>query len=321
MSSLISREEVNNTVVHPAQFFLLGITGIPHIKYYYAFLFCVYMVSLLGNTFVMTVILVDRSLHTPKYLAVFNLAFTDICGSTTLVYPILSHFLFGSQVVSYNECLTSFFFVFLFLSMQSFNLTTLAYDRLVAICYPLRYYMIVSPKAMLQIISGEWVMSSSLIMIMLVFLTRLSYCRSREIQGYFCDHGPLFRLACNDNLPSKLIGRLNPVFMIWLPLVFIIVTYAFITSTLLRISARERVKAMRTCTSHLMLVGLFYLPYGATFALGDIPTNIRIINLSLTSTLAPTLNPIIYVLKTDEFKVSAKKMVKTAKGAISPSER
>ncbi|XP_042167480.1 olfactory receptor 1-like [Oncorhynchus tshawytscha] len=301
-----------DTIIRPPYFFISGFIDIPHMKYYYVFLCFVYIMSLVGNTFVMMVIYMDNSLHSPKYVAVFNLAFTDVCGSTAMVPKLLDTFLFSRQLISYNQCLASLFFIFLFLNMQSFNLTILSYDRLVAICCPLRYHMMVTHRSMFQLTGAAWAFAVFLMLLAVCLITRLSFCRSLVINSYFCDHGPLYRLAapCSDVVPNKVMAYLIST-VLFLPMVFIISSYICITHALFTITLpQDRVRALKTCTSHLILVAIFYLPVNFTYFLHSIiPTNARIINLSLTSVLPPMLNPIIYVLKTEEFKESAKKLL------------
>uniref|UniRef100_A0A4W5LLY9 G-protein coupled receptors family 1 profile domain-containing protein n=1 Tax=Hucho hucho TaxID=62062 RepID=A0A4W5LLY9_9TELE len=222
-------------------------------------------------------------------------------GSTAMVPKLLDTFLFSRQFISYNQCLASLFFIFLFLNMQSFNLTILSYDRLVAICRPLRYHMMVTYRSMFQLTCAAWAFAVFLVLLAVCLITRLSFCGSLVINSYFCDHGPLYRLAapCSDVVPNKVMAYLISVFL-FLPMVFIISSYICITHALFTITL-----AMKTCTSHLILVAIFYLPINFTYFLHSIiPTNARIINLSLTSVLPPMLNPIIYVLKTEEFKES-----------------
>ncbi|XP_034148909.1 olfactory receptor 1500-like [Esox lucius] len=318
MTSLTSNFNLTEnitTIIRPPYFYISGFTGIPHIKYYYVFLSLVYIISLMGNTFVMFVIYLHHNLHRPKYIAVFNLAFTDVCETTALVPKLLDMFLFGRQFISYGQCLTNLFFVFVFLFMQSFNLIVLAYDRLVAICLPLRYHTLVSNRSMFQLIGAAWVFAVFILLIPVGFITRLSFCGSVVINSYFCDHGPLYRLAapCSDILPNLVMSYLDPCLVFYIPTVLIIASYICIIHALFTITLpQDRHRAIKTCTSHLILVTIFYLPINITYLLFSyIPTNVRIINLSLTSVLTPMLNPIIYVLKTEEFKESAKKLIRS----------
>ncbi|XP_017159129.1 olfactory receptor 1J1-like, partial [Poecilia reticulata] len=143
-------------------------------------------------------------------------------------------------------------------------------------------------------------------------LTRLSFCGSVVINSYFCDHGQLYKLACNDNFPNSVVGNLLPVLLLWLPFLFIVSSYVCIGCVLAKVTAaHERAKTFKTCTAHLSLVVIYFLPIIITFTMSSrIHPNARIINLSLTSVFPPMLNPIIYVLQTQEIKASLQKILK-----------
>ncbi|XP_046906399.1 olfactory receptor 8-like [Hypomesus transpacificus] len=306
--------EDNVTFQRPAQFYILGFSGIPNLTYYFVFLFVIYIVSVLGNTLVMTAIYVESSLRTPKYLIFFNLAFVDLCRISILAILLLDTYLINNQFISYNKCMTNMLCTYVTLAMQSFNLTMLAYDRLAAISFPLRYHTLVTSKTMSAFTGAVWLVSILFNLINAGAITRMTFCRSLVIQSYVCDHGSLFRLACNSNSYYLTLRLITPVIIVWLPFGFIIVTYVSIGVALRRVSTNQgRLKAVRTCTTHLMLVALFYLPLTMTFFLGEgVSINTKCFYLSLTTALPPMLNPIIYVLKTEEFKVSAMKLVKTS---------
>ncbi|XP_019131286.2 olfactory receptor 1-like [Larimichthys crocea] len=302
----------NITFVRPAYFIISGFIGIPNVKYYYVFLFFVYIVSVLGNTIVMAVICLDHNLRTPKYIAVFNLAFVDLFGNSALVPKVLDIFLFNHHYIPYNDCLTFLFFCFICLSMQALNLVALSYDRLIAITFPLHYQVKVTHRFMLSLIAFFWVFIITVVLLAVGLLTRLSFCKSVVINSYFCDHGQIYRLACNDITPNLILAYLLPLVILWLPLIFILFSYSYIGYALSKVATvQERVKAFKTCTAHLSLVAIYFLPIIITFTLmANIHPNARIINLSLTSVFPPMLNPIIYVLQTQEIKESVKKLFK-----------
>ncbi|XP_035288447.1 olfactory receptor 1-like [Anguilla anguilla] len=315
MSPLNSNSFTNATIVRLEFFFISGFSGIPHANYYYVFLCFVYALSLLGNSFVMFMIYTVNCLHCPKYIVVFNLALSDLCGSTALVPQMIDTLLFKSHLISYKACFTSMFFVFWFLSVQSFTLTALSYDRFVAICFPLRYNEIVTSKSMLVMIAILWIFPGMAVIMAVIFISGVSFCKSIVVNSYFCDAGAVLLLACDDNPPSAVINWTHPVIILWLPVLFITGTYICIARALFKISeASERLKAMKTCTSHLILVGVFYLPICITYAMSStIQLNTRIVNMSLAAVLPPMLNPIIYSLKTEEFTESIKKLYRRNK--------
>ncbi|XP_061105515.1 olfactory receptor 1F1-like [Conger conger] len=315
LNSALLTNDTNDNIVHPDYFFITGLAGIPHANYYYMFLCFVYVLTVLGNTFIMFMIYTEQCLHSPKYIVVFNLALCDLCGSTALVPQMIDTFLFKSNLISFGACLANMFFVIGFLAMQSFSLAVLSYDRCIAICFPLRYNEIVTHKSMLIIIAILWIIDGLAFLIAVIFINRLSFCKSTVIKSYFCEHGPILSLACNDNTPSSVIHWSHPIMMFWLPVLFITGTYICITRALLKIvAASERLKAMKTCTSHLILVSIFYLPAIIAVALGSIiHQNAKILNMSLAVILPPMLNPIIYSLKTEEFTETIKKFYRRKK--------
>ncbi|XP_060942370.1 olfactory receptor 1500-like [Limanda limanda] len=305
----------NITFVHPAYFILSGFIGIPHVKYYYIFLCFLYIFSVLANTAVMAVICLDPNLRTPKYIIVFNLAFTDLFGNSALVPKVLDVFLFNHHQIPYNDCLTFLFFCYTCLSMQSLNLVALSYDRLIAIGYPLQYHVKITHRSMFCVIASFWLTIVTVVLIVAGLLTRLSFCQSVVIRSYFCDHGQLYRLACNDITPSFIMSYLLPALILWFPLIFILCTYLYISYALTKVTTVQgRLKALKTCTAHLSLVAIYFIPILVTFMLQkNIHPNARIINLSLSSVFPPTLNPIIYVLQTQEIKDSLRKFLKIIK--------
>ncbi|KAM9728194.1 olfactory receptor 8G17-like [Menidia menidia] len=301
----------NISFVRPAYFIIRGFIGIPNMKYYYVFLFFVYIVSVLGNTGVMTVIYLDHNLKTPKYIAVFNLAFVDLIGSSALVPKVLDIFLFNHYYIPYSDCLTFLFFCYTCLSMQALNLVALSYDRVVAILYPLHYQVKVTHRFMFSLIVSFWLIVIIAVLIAVGLITRLSFCKSVVVNSYFCDHGQIFQLACNDIFPNDILSYLLPVLILWFPILFIICSYISICNALAKVATvQERVKAFKTCTAHLSLVAIYFIPILITFTMGaNIHPNARIINLSLSSVIPPLLNPIIYVLQTQEIKVSVRRIL------------
>uniref|UniRef100_A0A3Q3JPF0 G-protein coupled receptors family 1 profile domain-containing protein n=1 Tax=Monopterus albus TaxID=43700 RepID=A0A3Q3JPF0_MONAL len=305
----------NITFVHPAYFIISGFIDIPDMKYYYVFLFFVYIVSVLGNTAVMGIICLDHKLRTPKYIAVFNLAFADLFGSSAMVPKVFDIFQFDHRYIPYDDCFTFMFFCYACLAMEPFNLVALAYDRLIAIIFPLHYQLMVTCRFMFSLIASFWLIVSTFLLIAVVPLTTLSYCKSVVINSYVCDYALVHKLACNENALTLFTGHSLSVLILWLPLVFIISCYSYIGYALSKVAAvRERVKAFKTCTSHLSLVAIYFLPLMFTFALNAyIDANTRLINMSLSTVIPPMLNPIIYVLQTQEIRVSVKKLLKIKK--------
>ncbi|XP_037543290.1 olfactory receptor 146-like [Nematolebias whitei] len=295
---------LNATFVRPDTFYIGGFTNLPHAKYFFIFLCFIYIMTLLGNGFLLSVIYLVKTLHTPKYVIVFSLAFTDVCGSTVLIPQMLDTFLFDRRYIAYNACLTYMFFVLFFTSVQSWTLMTMAYDRLIAICFPLRYHNIVTIKSIVAMLLFSWTFWTSLIAVTVGCFNRLSFCGSLVIRSAFCDHGPVYVLACNDTFLNYILSYIGFLTVICIPPVLIFLTYICISVALSRITSKDqRLRALKTCTSHLILVAFFFLPQVGTnvAALTSyIHPNARIINAALTHTIPSLLNPIVYSIKTEE---------------------
>nr|XP_019952633.1 PREDICTED: olfactory receptor 13G1-like [Paralichthys olivaceus] len=308
------RAVFNATFVRPAKFYLSGFSNIPYVKYYFIFLCFVYVFTVLGNGLLLSMICLIKTLHTPRYMIVFNLAVTDLFGSTALIPKLLDTFLFNNRYIVYEACLSYMFFVFFLLSVQSWTLVTMAYDRFVAICFPLKYHSMVTKPSIGVMLLSVWASLLSLVAFTVGLIDRLSFCGSTVVKSFFCDHAPVYLLACNDSSLNNIMAYVAFIIVLILPLILIVLTYVGISVALSRIaSAQERLKALRTCTSHLIIVAIFFLPILGTNIAAVTSTlhpNARIINSSLTHTIPALLNPIVYSLKTEEVLISIKKLYK-----------
>uniref|UniRef100_A0A3Q3N8T7 G-protein coupled receptors family 1 profile domain-containing protein n=1 Tax=Mastacembelus armatus TaxID=205130 RepID=A0A3Q3N8T7_9TELE len=305
----------NVTFVRPAKFYFSGFSNIPHITYFLIFLCFAYIMTVAGNVFLMSVIYLVKTLHSPKYMIVFNLALADLCGSTAAIPKILDTFLFDRTDIVFEDCLSYMFFAYFFIDVQSWTLVIMAYDRFIAICFPLRYHSIVTKLAIAAMLLLVWIVLLSISACIVGLFDRHSFCGSLVIQGFDCDMRLILDLACGD---TSLISNIAYVILILgLPLIFMLFTFLCIGYALTKVSTvQERVKALKTCTALLSLVAIYFLPIIITFVyLGNIHPNARIINLSLTSVFPPTLNPIIYVLQTEEIKKSVKRLFKIRVGS------
>ncbi len=156
MSSLNASFLQNMSIVHPEYFFITGLSGIPYSSYYYIFLCVTYCIAVIGNSAVLLVIALERSLHSPKYIGLFNLALADLGESNAWIPNTMKIFFSDSQYMSYNACLANMFFVNLFVTLQSATLVVLALDRYIAICLPLRYHAIVNNTSMSLVFIVIW---------------------------------------------------------------------------------------------------------------------------------------------------------------------
>nr|XP_015197878.1 PREDICTED: olfactory receptor 1-like [Lepisosteus oculatus] len=302
-------------------FLISGFQNLQHSDYYFIFLAFIYLGTLIANFILMSVIWLSECLHTPKYIAVFNLSVVDLSISTALIPKSIHQFLFDSRFVLYETCLTQMLFVHSFYGLESLSLVVMSYERLVSICFPLRSSTINTNTRMFIIIVFCWILTFSYFTVAVVFIARLSFCKPVPvIKSYFCDQGPVFKEACTSYSANWTIASVYTVAFFFLPLTFIILSYTCIIAALSRLaSAQGRWKAFKTCMAHLALVVIFFIPVLVTYMIGWInvlvDTNTRILNTSLAATLPPLLNPIIYTLKTEEVMKKIKNSFRKRKAA------
>uniref|UniRef100_A0A667X5D8 Odorant receptor, family 41, subfamily A, member 2 n=1 Tax=Myripristis murdjan TaxID=586833 RepID=A0A667X5D8_9TELE len=307
----------NNTslVIHPPGFYIIGFQTLPFINIYFFFLAFVYVVTVLFNCFLIYVIAFTRSLHTPKFLAVANLAVIDLFLNTCTIPGMIKTFIVKDNFVPFNLCLVQMFVYYTFAMLESFALAILAYDRLIVICFPLRQHAINTLRAMSCIIALSWSYSVGTSVFCTSIMTRLSFCNSVKVFSYFCDYAPVFRLACNDYTLHWSVSSVLSVLLLLGPFLFIIVSYICILVTVFKMkSVHTRMKALATCVEHIILVIIFYVPLLSIFTIGFylrlIDPDQRVLSLSFSSCIPPCINPIMYSLKTKEIKTRAVALIR-----------
>ncbi|XP_029423725.1 olfactory receptor 1468-like isoform X1 [Nannospalax galili] len=248
----------NQTVI--SEFLLLGLPIPPeHQHLFYALLLAMYLTTILGNLLIIVLIQLDSHLHTPMYLFLSNLSFSDLCFSSVTVPKFLQNMQSQVPSIPYAGCLTQLYFFFLFGDMESFLLVVMAYDRYVAICFPLHYTSIMNPKLCVWLVVLSWVLATFPAMLHTLLMARLSFCEDNVIPHFFCDISALLKLACSDTLTNEVFMFITGTLSIVIPFILITLSYARIVSSILKVpSTRVIHKVFSTCGSHLSVVSLFY---------------------------------------------------------------
>uniref|UniRef100_A0A8C2ZA13 G-protein coupled receptors family 1 profile domain-containing protein n=1 Tax=Cyclopterus lumpus TaxID=8103 RepID=A0A8C2ZA13_CYCLU len=308
----------DSLIIHPPGFYIIGFETFPFISVYFIFLSFVYVITVLFNSVVIYVIAFNQCLHTPKFLAVVNLAVIDIVLNTCTIPSMIKIFLVKDNFIPFNLCLVQMFIYYSFASLESFALAILAYDRLIAICFPLRQNSINTLWSMSCIISLTWSFALGVTAFTSGIMTQLSFCNSVRVFSYFCDYAPVFRLACNDYTLQWFAASFLTVMILIGPFTFILLSYVTILVTVFRMkSIDSRVKALATCVEHIILVAVFYIPLMTIFTIGFylrlIDPDQRVLSLSLASCLPPCINPIVYSLKTKDIKIRVLALVRKQK--------
>nr|XP_012805600.1 olfactory receptor 52H1-like [Jaculus jaculus] len=290
------------------------LSGIPGLEQYHSWIslpfFFIYLVAIVGNSTLLYLIAVEPSLHTPMFFFLSMLAMTDLILSTTCVPKTLSIFWFGPQKISFPGCLTQLFFLHYSFVLDSAILLAMAFDRYVAICFPLRYATILTPSAVVKLAVGISFRSFCVFVPCVFLVNRLPFCGTRTIAHTYCEHIGVARLACADISLNIWYGFCVPIMTVMTDVILIAVSYAFILWAVFRLPSRDaRHKALGTCGSHVCVILMFYIP--AFFSIlahrfgHSVPRTFHILFANLYVMVPPALNPIVYGVKTQQIRDKA----------------
>nr|XP_027777981.1 olfactory receptor 1468 [Marmota flaviventris] len=297
-----------------SEFLLLGLPIQPeHQNLFYALFLAMYLTTVLGNLIIIVLIYLNSHLHTPMYLFLSNLSFSDLCFSSVTMPKLLQNMQSQVPSIPYAGCLTQMYFFLLFGDLESFLLVAMAYDRYVAICFPLHYTTIMSPKLCLSLVVLSWVLTVFHAMLHTLLMARLCFCAENVIPHFFCDMSALLKLSCSDTHVNELVIFITAGLILLIPFVLILLSYGRIVSSILKVpSARGIHKAFSTCGSHLSVVSLFY---GTVIGLYLCPSTnnstVKDTVMALMYTVVtPMLNPFIYSLRNRDMKVAMGRIFK-----------
>ncbi|XP_074083828.1 olfactory receptor 9Q2-like [Macrotis lagotis] len=298
----------NRTIV--MEFILLGFTNHPELKSLLLIVFLAfYLMILLGNLSMIILVWTNPRLHTPMYFLLRHLAFIDFCFSSTVLPQLLVTLAAGRAVVSYEQCATQFFMSTFFATADCYLLAIMAYDRYVAVCQPLLYVTIMTPKTRLKFVTGAYFGGLINASVRTYCMFSLSFCGNNQIDFVFCDLSPLLKLSCGDTFVQELVIVLFARFVILSSMVMILVSYLFIIRAIVQIhSAGGRAKTFSTCGSHLTAVGLFYGTLVFMYVRSQSGESLdegKVVSVFYTVVI-PMLNPLIYSLRNKEVKEALK---------------
>ncbi|XP_037363772.1 olfactory receptor 8D4-like [Talpa occidentalis] len=295
------------------EFVLSGLTDQPELQLPLFFLFLgIYIVTVVGNLGMISIIGLSPQLHIPMYYFLSSLSFIDFCYSSVVIPKTLVGIFSRDKAISYSGCMTQFFFFCMFAVSECYMLAAMAYDRYVAICSPLLYNVIMSPRVCSLLVAGVFSVCCLYSMIFEGCLLTLDFCGSNVIKHYFCDIMPLIKLACSSTYIELLLYVLGGFNMVT-PAMTIIISYAFIISSILRIQSKEgRSKTFSTCGSHLTAVVIFYGSLISTYlkpASSSSAIQEKVTSVFYTMVI-PMLNPLIYSLRNKEVQNAVIKLLK-----------
>ncbi|KAM4642063.1 olfactory receptor 5V1-like [Discoglossus pictus] len=234
------------------------------------------------------------------YFFLCNLSIQDIVYVTAILPKLLAMTITGDASISIFGCITQFFFLGFCIDTEFNLLTSMAYDRYVAICIPLRYFLIINRNMCALLATSSWLTGLMNASIYTVLMSNLSLCNAEVINNFFCDAQTMLKLSCSDTTHVRIYITVNGALFGWFPFILIMTSYMYIISTILKIQTSSgRVKAFSSCSSHLIIVILFY---GASLGLYMKPESSHSQQLDkllslLYIAIVPMLNPLVYSLR------------------------
>ncbi|XP_062989892.1 olfactory receptor 5AR1-like [Elgaria multicarinata webbii] len=304
--------DVSNWTQVP-EFVFLGFSGVPHGHFYLFLVFLtIYLVTVIGNTTIVTLIQLDSRLHSPMYFFLSHLSCLDVCYSSVTVPKILVNFLRQSHTIAYNQCMAQMFFLMTFAGSECALLAVMAYDRYAAICQPLHYSNLMGNQIRIPLAIASWIWGFLDSAIHTTLATNLSFCGANQIDHIFCDVPPLLKIACSDTYINEITLHLASIFMGLSPFLFIILSYVYILSAILRIRSNTgRRKAFSTCASHMIVVTIYFGMANVNYNRPSAGYSLGIDTLisTLYCIITPMLNPLIYSLRNKEVKEALQKVL------------
>ncbi|XP_068938903.1 olfactory receptor 10A5-like [Petaurus breviceps papuanus] len=265
------------------------------------------LITLMGNALIILVTTVGSGLHSPMYFFLRNLSLLEIGFNLVIVPKMLGTLLAQDTHISFLNCAVQMYFFFFLGASECFLLATMAYDRYLAICDPLHYPIIMSHKACVQLAAASWLSGLPVATVQTTWLFSFPFCDSNQVNHFFCDSPPVLKLVCADTALFEIYAIIGTILVVMAPCLLILGSYVCIGSTIIRMpSAEGKRKAFSTCSSHLLVVSLFYGSASLTYfrpKSNNSPESKKLLSLSYT-VLTPMLNPIIYSLRNKEVKTT-----------------
>ncbi|NXN14264.1 O11L1 protein, partial [Indicator maculatus] len=295
------------------EFRLLGFSRNPccQILLFTVFLI-IYTFTILGNIMIISVVTLEPQLHSPMYRFLKNLSFLDICYTTTVVPKMLANLLAKRKIISFSGCMAQLYYFVSLGATECYLLAAMAYDRFLAVCEPLHYAVAMTPETYSRLAVGSWVTGVLTGFLPCQMVSRLNLCSYNLIDHFFCDISPLLKLSCSDTTITEAVIFILSLLVLSSCFLFTLLSYIFLILSILKIpSASGKRRTFSTCSSHLMVVTMYY---GTMISMYVRPVH----NLSsqlnkavsvLYTVVTPLLNPVIYSMRNKAFKKALEKIL------------
>nr|XP_027779329.2 olfactory receptor 2B11-like [Marmota flaviventris] len=298
---------------HPEEFILLGFDDRPWLELpLFVILLITYPMAMMGNIAIILVSKLDPSLHSPMYFFLTNLSFLDMCYTTSIVPQMLFNLGSSKKTISYVGCAVQLFLFSTMGSTECLLLALMAVDRYVAICRPLHYTLIMNQHICILLVSIMWISGITYGVFEVTLTLQLPLCGINKLDHLFCEIPVLIKTACGEKEANEFTLSLVCSFLIAVPLCLILVSYVSIGHAISKIKSSEgRKKALGTCSSHLIVVFLFYGPGISTYI--QSPSSISRDQPKFMAlfygVMIPTINPFIYTLRNKDVKGALNKLM------------
>ncbi|XP_044842295.1 olfactory receptor 13A1-like [Mauremys mutica] len=304
-------EPSNHTRV--TDFIMQGLFDHPqHPRLIFGLFLCLYMTAIMGNSLIIGAIAIHPPLYTPMYFFIANLALVDILCTSSVLPKMLKNLLQEKKTISFDGCMAQLFAFTLSSGTELVLLTAMSYDRYVAICHPLRYVNLMSKDICISLAADVWAVGTINSLVHTLLMLRLDFCGPNLIQHFFCEIPPVLALSCSSTYLNEIMIFMADIFLAMVNFLLTTVSYSFIIIAIFKIqSSKGKQRAFSTCSSHLLVVSLYYSTIIYTYIR---PTSSYSLDkdkmVAIMYTLVtPTLNPVIYSLRNNEIKVAIRKIL------------
>ncbi|KAM9312226.1 olfactory receptor 1496-like [Gastrophryne carolinensis] len=301
----------NGTFINPVH--LLGFQVPQNLRsLFFYILLLISGASICGNLLIITLVFYSKTLHSPMYFFLSHLSLLDIILVTDTMPSMVHTILTNETLVSFPACVAQFYLFCVSEISESILLTVMSYDRYLAICKPLHYTSIMSPQACWKLVISSWILGTIAGLNYMLTISQLQFCGRNVIDHFFCDYSPIIQLACNDTAMAQLDLKLTTLIVGVIPFFLITISYIYIIITIFELPSITGIrKLFSTCSSHLMVVSIYY---GSLLSVYLVPHGEQLGYISkflslLYTVVTPLINPVIYSLKNKDLKNVVEKLV------------
>ncbi|XP_072479156.1 olfactory receptor 4K3-like [Notamacropus eugenii] len=298
--------EGNHSTV--SEFVLLGLCDSWELQiFFFILILAVYLVTVLGNAFIVILVITDSHLHSPMYFLLANLSFVDLWLSSVTCPKMITDFLKENKTISFGGCMCQILFVHFIGGGEMVLLVAMAYDRYVAICKPLHYTNIMSQRTCIWLVMTSWTIGFVHAMSEFVVIVKLPFCGPTAVNSFFCDIPLVIELACIDTYSLGIWMNSDSGSLVITCFILLLISYTYILFTVCHYSKDGASKALFTCTAHITVVVLFFGPcifiYVWPLNITSLDKFVAVFYLVIT----PLLNPAIYTFRNKEMKISLRR--------------